>query len=99
MTTKYPKQQLREKVTPPHVSLGDLRAAVGITLEELAHRVSDVTDGAQKPSRGTLSALENGMRGASTDLLQAIALAYGMRPTAVTTNYVPRAKADLSESA
>jgi transcriptional regulator with XRE-family HTH domain len=91
MPKTYRKPENRPEVIPPHVSLRDLRAAVGITLEQLAERIEEVSG--LKPSRGTLSALETGGRGVSADLLAAIAAAYGLAPNAITTAYVPRLKA------
>ncbi len=88
MATKSQLMNQRPKVTPPHIALGDLRAAVGITLEELIGRIEDTTG--IKTTRGALSAIENGHRGASTSLLRAIALAYGLRPEAINTAYAPR---------
>ncbi len=91
MPTKHQYTNQRTKVTPPRIALGDLRVAVGITLDELVKRIEDTT-GVQT-TRGAISAIENGHRGASASLLQAIALAYGVRPEAIGTEYVPRAKA------
>lgn len=91
-TTRYDRQ--RTKRTPPHVSLGDLRAAVGITLDQLIQRIED-TSGITT-TRGTLSAIENGLRGGSAELLTGIALAYGLRPDAITTDYLPRAKGEAA---
>src|SRR5674476_405393 len=53
--------QQRPLTTPPHVSLGDLRAAVGLTLDQLAEHIAET--GHPKPSRGHLSAIESGLRG------------------------------------
>lgn len=92
--TKYSTQ--RDKVTPPHIALGDLRTAVGITLDQLVARI-DETAGV-KTTRGAISAIENGHRGASVSLLQAIALAYGLRPDAITTSYAPRATAERASA-
>jgi len=80
--------QQRPLTTPPHVSLGDLRAAVGLTLDQLAEHIAET--GHPKPSRGHLSAIESGLRGPSNELLNALALAYGLRPGSVTTTYEPR---------
>lgn len=86
---RYDKQ--RPKVTPPHMPIGDVRAAVGITLDQLADRIHETSG--LKVTRASLSAIENGHRGASAELLTAIALAFGVRNEAVTTNYDPRARA------
>lgn len=91
MATRHQLTNQRAKVTPPRIALGDLRAAVGITLDELVQRIEDTSG--LKTTRGAISAIENGHRGASAALLQSIALAYGLRPDAIGTEYVPRAKA------
>lgn len=84
----------RKKVTPPHVSLGDLRVAVGITIDELLDRLEDAAG--KRYTRGAISAIENGHRGASDDLLEALSVAYGLRTGAVTTEYEPRAARDVA---
>lgn len=74
---------------PPHVSLSNLRAAVGLTLDGLAARVHEENPGLA-PSRGTLSAIECGRRGASRQMLVAMSRAFGLPDDALTTDYVPR---------
>lgn len=91
MATRHQLTHQRAKVTPPRIALGDLRVAVGITLDELVKRIEETAG--ITTTRGALSAIENGHRGASASLLQAIALAYGLRPDAIGTEYVPRSKA------
>lgn len=83
---RYDRQ--RPTVTPPHVALGDLRSAVGITIDELIARVEEETG--RRYTRGAISAVENGHRGASEELLEGLALAYGLRRDALTTTYEPR---------
>lgn len=85
-TTKYAKQ--RKKVTPPHVGLQALRTAVGITIDDLIERILDITG--VEYTRGAISAVENGIRGASIDLIEGIAAAYGIDPSTIDTAYVPR---------
>jgi transcriptional regulator with XRE-family HTH domain len=85
-TAKYDEQ--RKRVTPPHVDLQSLRIAVGITLDELCDRIGETTG--TTPTRGAISAIENGHRGGSADLLAAIAIAYGLPPGAISTTYRPR---------
>jgi transcriptional regulator with XRE-family HTH domain len=83
---QYDKQ--RERRTPPHISLGDLRAVSGKTLDQVCEAVAEVTG---KPfTRGSLSAIENGHRGASLTILGALEIAYGLRPGALVTDYQPR---------
>lgn len=77
--------------TPPHVSLRLLRVSHGMTLEDVAEAVSAVL-GLKKPmNRGTIAAIETGIRGASHQMLDALAAAYGLPPGAITTDYDPRA--------
>lgn len=85
--TKYDSQ--RAPVNVPHVALGDLRAASGKTLEQVCELASEVLPG--KLTRGALSAIENGHRGASTQVLRALEVAYGVRAGAIVTDYEPRA--------
>ena len=83
--TRYLRQ--REKVTPPHVSLKTLRNVAGITLEALIERMSEFDF---EVSVGALSAVENGHRGASEQLIEAIAGAYGIEADEITTTYQPK---------
>lgn len=87
MATKYEKQ--RERKTPPHVSLAVLRTASHLTLDEVCGRVSEYL-GDRKLTRGALSAIENGHRGASPDVLEALEVAYGLRNGDITVDYQPR---------
>lgn len=82
----------RNRVTPPHVSIGDLRVATGMTIDQLLDRLFEVTG--HRYTRGAISAIENGHRGASADLLEALAVAYGLRTGAVTATYRPRGSSD-----
>ena len=78
----------RPRRTPPHISLGDLRVATSLTLDEVCRRVSEETG---RPfTRGALSGIENGHRGASPAVLRALEVAYGVRAGAITTDYIPR---------
>ncbi len=70
------------------MSLGDLRSVSGKTLDEVCEAASEVLGKAL--TRGALSAIENGHRGASEPVLAALEVAYGLRSGALTTNYVPR---------
>jgi len=86
MPSRYGAQ--RSKKTPPHVSLHDLRTVSGKTLDQVCEAASEVLD---KPlTRGALSAIENGHRGASAPVLRALEVAYGLRPGALVTTYQPR---------
>lgn len=68
------RSEQRPAVAPPFVSLKALRKACHLTLEEVCARVADLTD--QTLTRGALSAIENGHRGASRETLEALARAY-----------------------
>lgn len=83
----------RQRKTPPHVSLGDLRAVSGKTLDQICALASEELG---KPfTRGALSAIENGHRGASRPVLGALEVAYGLRPGSLTTDYSPRNREDV----
>lgn len=84
----------RRRRTPPHISLGDLRAVSGKTLDQICEAVTEVLG---KPfTRGALSAIENGHRGASAPVIAALEVTYGLRPGALSTNYVPRNREDAA---
>lgn len=78
----------RAPKTPPHLSLGDLRSVSGKTLEQVCSLVADETG--QSFTRGALSAIENGHRGASSKVLRALEIVYGLRSGALVTDYEPR---------
>lgn len=80
----------RPRRVPPHLSLGDLRAVSGKTLDDVCEAASEVL--ASPLTRGALSAIENGHRGASPAVLAALEVAYGLRPGALVTDYVPRSR-------
>jgi transcriptional regulator with XRE-family HTH domain len=84
---KYDDQ--RQPVHPPVVRIGHLRSVAGLTLDQLCERVGEITG--KPPTRGAMSAIEHGIRGASDEMLRAIALAFGLPPDAIDTTYVPRA--------
>jgi len=84
----------RAKQVAPRITLGDLRAAVGLTLDEVCARVAETTG---KPFfRGSLSAIENGIRGASAEVLSALETAYGIRSGSIDTQYEPRTRSAVA---
>lgn len=88
--SRYDRQ--RPTKTPPHVSLRCLRLATNQTLEQVAETVTEIL-GANPPiGRGTVSAIEGGHRGASKKMLDALAVAYGLEPGDIVTDYEPRAR-------
>jgi hypothetical protein len=84
---RYARQ--RSKVVPPHVTVGDLRVALGMTIDEVISRIEKETG--RTVTRGAISAVENGHRGASDELLRSLEIAYGLHDGAITTTYRPRA--------
>ena len=87
---KYDAQ--RAKRTSPHATMKGVRKATGLTLDQVAEAVNEVLGRAEskRVNRGTISAIENGLRGASVQMLDAIAVAYGMEPGDLVTDYQPR---------
>ena len=81
----------RDKVTPPHVSLRALRIACGKTLDQVCALVEEATG--QQLTRGALSAIESGLRGASAETLRGLAAAFGLAPEDLDTQYEPRGRA------
>lgn len=84
----------RPERTEPHIPLSALRAALGLTVETVLDRVEEETG--KRPSRGTISAIENGHRGASVQMLAALEIAYGLPEGSITTNYTPRSYTDAA---
>lgn len=80
----------RQPKTPPHATLRGVRKASGMTLDQVAAAVTDVLGANPAINRGTISAIESGIRGASVQMLDALAVAYGMEPGDIVTNYEPR---------
>ena len=89
LRSKYEAQRPRR--TPPHVSLASLRAATGLTIDQVITRIEQEFPEI-RPTRGAISAIENGHRGASVQMLAALCAAYGLPDGAITTDYEPRAR-------
>ncbi|MEW5810313.1 helix-turn-helix domain-containing protein [Mycobacterium sp. C3-094] len=85
---KYANQ--RQKVTAPVVTTATLRKALGITLQDVCDHINGEFDFPKPVERGTISAIENGHRGASAQMLAAIASALGIPVEAIDTQYSPR---------
>lgn len=88
--TDYSKQ--RAIKTAPHATLRGLRKASGMTLDQVADAVNEVLGKSSKVNRGTISAIESGLRGPSAQMLDALAVAYGMEPGDLVTDYEPRTR-------
>lgn len=84
--------KVRAIKNPPHATLRGLRKASGMTLERVCDEVTRILglpDG-KRVQRGTLSLIESGQRGASQQMLDALAVAYGMDPGDLVTDFTPR---------
>lgn len=86
---KSGKYDQREPVHPPVVTIRSLRRALHWTLDELADRVAEHLG--TRPTKGALSAIEGGLRGASTEMLRALELAFDIDSHSIDTQYTPRA--------
>jgi len=82
----------RHKVTPPHVSLRTLRKVSGMTLDEVC-ALANASDHTLTLTRGAMSAIENGLRGASAPVIAALELVYDLEPGSIDTAYEPRGRA------
>lgn len=94
-TRRYSRQ--RNPKVPPHVSLAILRRVSGLTLDEVCDLVAEVTS--DRPTKGALSAIENGHRGASAQLITGLEHAYNLPAGSISTSYVPRNTPAASEVA
>lgn len=83
----------RATKTPPHTSLRNLRRVSGLTLEQVCEAVTEIAHLSKPMTRGSLSAIESGLRGASQPILDALAIAYGLDAGDITTDYDPRGRA------
>lgn len=83
--SKYDTQ--RPKVAPPHVPLVAVRNALGLKQTDVCAEVSRLLG--KSFTKGALSAIENGHRGASTETLRAIEVALGLRDGDLVTDYTP----------
>lgn len=77
----------REQVEPPHVPLAALRIRLGLKQAEVCEEVSRLLE--KSFTTGALSAIENGLRGASPETLVAIQTALGLRPGDLVVDYEP----------
>lgn len=87
----------RKPKVPPHVPLGVLRRVSGLTLDEVCDLVAEVTG--DRPTKGALSAIENGHRGASAQLIAGLEHAYQLPAGSISTTYEPRQTPAVSEVA
>jgi hypothetical protein len=76
----YPKRVERPRRTPPVAPLRCLRIAAGLKLDDVCESVTEHLRLDKPFTRGALSAIETGLRGASPEVLDALAHAYGLEP-------------------
>ena len=74
---------------PPRVPIKYIRLAANLSIDAVIARIHQQTG--RTYSRGSISAIENGHRGASSEVLRALELAYRLPLGSITTEYVPRA--------
>lgn len=80
----------RQRKAPPVVSLRALRLVSGKTLDEVCEAVTDsLRESSGNPdrapfTRGAMSAIETGTRGASPEVLAALEFAYGLTSGSLT---------------
>jgi transcriptional regulator with XRE-family HTH domain len=77
-------------MNPPVVTLHTARKISGKTLQDVCDYIDREFTFPRKVSRGTISAIELGHRGASVEMLDAIASALGISADAIDTEYEPR---------
>lgn len=70
------------------MSLAVLRRVSGLTLDEVCDLVAEATG--DRPTKGALSAIENGHRGASAQLITGLEHAYKLPAGSISTSYIPR---------
>lgn len=77
----------RSKVAPPLVPLRALRSSHGLSQEQVCQQVTAITN--KTFTKGALSAIENGLRGASAETLAALELTFRMPPGTFVIGYQP----------
>lgn len=77
----------RRKVEPPQCSVGGIRIALRMTQEQVCEQVRAITD--TSFTKGALSAIELGHRGASAATLAALEVVYGLPAGSLVVPYEP----------
>jgi transcriptional regulator with XRE-family HTH domain len=72
------------------VKIATLRKVAGLTLQAVCDHINAEFAFPKPVERGTISAIENGHRGASAQMLEALASAFGIHPSEIDTSYQPR---------
>lgn len=87
-STRRQYDRQRAAKTPPHASIKFVRMAAKLTIDETLERIRQETGVTY--TRGAISAVENGHRGASAELVEALEIAYGLPAGSIDTQYQPR---------
>lgn len=82
----------RPKLSQPVVTSATLRKAKGLTLQAVCDHM--LAEFGIQTDRGTISAIENGHRGASARMLSAYADALGISTADINTQYEPRRRGE-----
>jgi transcriptional regulator with XRE-family HTH domain len=91
---KYSNQRPSSAI--PVVGIATLRKAKGLTLQAVCDHINEEFGFSKPVERGTISAIENGHRGASAQMLNAIASALGIPVTDIDTTYEPRQRREVA---
>ncbi|CPR89721.1 helix-turn-helix domain-containing protein [Mycobacteroides abscessus] len=86
--SRYMSQRVKTPV--PMVPLSVARRTKGLTLQAVCDHINNEFSFSKPVERGTISAIENGHRGASVQMLAAIASAIGIESAEIDTQYEPR---------
>lgn len=86
-STAYENERRRQPVQPPLVPLSAVRSALGLTQEALCESVAAITN--KTFTKGALSAIERGHRGASAETLAALEVALRMPSGSLVVDYEP----------
>lgn len=73
---------------PPHVPIKYVRLAANLSIDDVLARIKEETG--RLYTRGAISAIENGHRGASSEILEALEIAYDLPVGSISTSYIPR---------
>jgi transcriptional regulator with XRE-family HTH domain len=92
--SRYAHQRQRTPV--PVVTIATLRKAKGLTLQAVCDHINDEFAFSRPVERGTISAIENGHRGASSQMLAALASALGVHVVDIDTAYEPRQRREVA---
>jgi transcriptional regulator with XRE-family HTH domain len=85
----------RPRVSAPYIPLAVLRQKMHLTQVDVCELIYKQTG--IRPERATISAIEQGHRGASVELIEALAQVYEIDPSVIDTAYTPRHRQGAGE--